>query len=561
MLNFIHLKSPSSPGQPPLGFPLKPSITIFVGPNNSGKSLVLREITNLCANGSRGDHTLILKNIEFDHVDEKVARADYQAMRRLANPGEKIQEGFSPVVFQGRDDMMNDNVYFLGRTQPNQHTSFFASFYLKPLTLSLDGATRIALLNDAPRGDLKKPGNPLARIFTDDAKREEWRKAIHDAFELYPGIDATVGSDLSIRFGLTPPPRERTLEEDIINWMRQARPLGSVSDGVKAFSGILLQLIAGDPRIIVVDEPEAFLHPSLARTLGKALATAAHSEGKYVFASTHSSEFLMGAIQSGAVVNIVRLTFGNGNATARLLPNEELVTMMNDPMLRSVGVLSGLFFNNVIVSEGDSDRAFYQEINERLVAKDDVRGISHALFLNADNKDTIPAILSPLRKLGIPAAGIFDLDVVIEGGGKWTRLIESIGLPEGQHQASHTTRQYLFERLTEAAPTGTPKKEKYFKRNGGVSLLLNDDQEAADNFCGDLARYGMFIVQGGEVESWLESLSLPSKEAGWRAAIFSAMGSDPKKQPYVEPADGDVWDFIGHIGEWMENPNRRGIPT
>jgi hypothetical protein len=53
-------------------------------------------------------------------------------------------------------------------------------------------------------------------------------------------------------------------------------------------------------------------------------------------------------------------------------------------MLRSVGVLEGLFYNYVIVGEADADRAFYQEINERLPA-------------------AIPKIIEPLRKLGIPS--------------------------------------------------------------------------------------------------------------------------------------------------------------
>jgi hypothetical protein len=35
-------------------------------------------------------------------------------------------------------------------------------------------------------------------------------------------------------------------------------------DGIKAFTGIVTAVIAGDPRILLVDEPEAFLHPALA---------------------------------------------------------------------------------------------------------------------------------------------------------------------------------------------------------------------------------------------------------------------------------------------------------
>jgi predicted ATP-dependent endonuclease of OLD family len=42
-----------------------------------------------------------------------------------------------------------------------------------------------------------------------------------------------------------------------------------MSDGVRAFTGIITEVIAGDPNILLIDEPEAFLHPSLAYKLGK----------------------------------------------------------------------------------------------------------------------------------------------------------------------------------------------------------------------------------------------------------------------------------------------------
>ncbi|MBS0252416.1 MAG: ATP-binding protein [Proteobacteria bacterium] len=560
MLTAIKLKLASSRGKAPLSFSLQPSVTIFVGPNNSEKSLLLREINALCKDGSNGPHTRILDTLQFEGVDEQTAQIDLKKIQRAISPGEALQPGQSSIWLNGGHSVVDNQTYLIGRKQPNQHLSLYAYYYLSGLTLWLDGATRIGLLNQVPPGDLKAPVAPLAKIFMNDPMRTKWRTEVHNAFELYPAIDATVGNILSVRFGSTPPSKERSFEEENIDWMKAARPLEEVSDGVKAFSGILLQVFAGDPKVILIDEPEAFLHPSLARTLGKSLATAAHSEDKFVFVSTHSSEFVMGAIQSGAVVNIVRLTHDAGVGTARLLPNDDLVQMMNDPMLRSVGVLSGLFFNNVVVTEGDTDRAFYQEVNERLLAAGDPRAIPHALFLNADNKDTIPAIVGPLRKLGIPAVGVFDLDVVREGKTKWTRLLEGSGLPSGQHEASHKLRQNVLENLVKAAPKEAAKPEIYFKRNGGIELLKGDQREAANNFCDDLEKYGSFIVRKGEVESWLKHLSLPSKDGGWRAAIFGAMGSDPKKEPYVYPAKGDVWDFVGSIKKWLTDPTRKGIP-
>lgn len=40
---------------------------------------------------------------------------------------------------------------------------------------------------------------------------------------------------------------------------------------------------------------------------------------------------------------------------------------MQNPLLRSIGVFNALFYNAVVVTEADADRAFYQEINERLL--------------------------------------------------------------------------------------------------------------------------------------------------------------------------------------------------
>lgn len=481
-------------------------------------------------------------------------------MARKADPGENINPEHVPVMLEGQRSQIYPLHYYNARQNPNGHLNWFAPYYLGPSTLSLDGATRIGYLNSHARGDLKYPTAPLSQIFTDDPKRAKWRKIVSDAFGLYPGIDATEGNQLSVRFGKTEPQRERTLEQDILDWMREALPLEAVSDGVKAFSGILLQIYAGDPKVIIIDEPEAFLHPSLARTLGGELATAARDEQKFVFVSTHSADFLMGAIQSGAIINIVRLTWGNDTATARLLPNTELATLMNDPMLRSVGVLSGLFFQNVIVTEADADRAFYQEVNDRLISTHDFRAIPHALFLNADNHQTIPAIVAPLRKLGIPAAAIPDLDVIKRGGVEWTRQLDACGMPTAQQPANRDLRQAVLDALIAAAPSGIQNPDNYFKTAGGIDILAKSDREAAENFCDELAKYGLFIVRIGEVEAWLKHLGVPQKTNGWRAKIFAAMGSNPSEPNYVRPKNDDVWEFMGSIRTWLSNPTRRGIP-
>ena len=568
MITKLLLKIGSSIDSPPITIPIPPSVTIFIGPNNSGKSLVLREIRNFCRNGQSGPHNHILDALEFAPVDESTAQAELKSMSRLPSSGEVIPEQHIAI----KQTRTNQTViytpnYVASRLNPNgEHRGTFTNYFLGDRTLDLDGKRRISLLDPTPRGDLGDPRTPLASILMNDPGRQSWQDKIYDALGIYPGINALIGDQLSVRFGETRPAGERALEQPIVEWMQHAALLENVSDGVKSYAGILLELDAGSPEVIIVDEPEAFLHPSLAGRLGRELANAAVEKKKHVFAATHSAHFLMGAIESGATINIVRLTRRGKIATARVLDSATLLAMKNDPLLRSVGVLDGLFFEHVIVTEADADRAFYAEINHRLGAMDDPRHIPHSLFLNARGKDTVQRIIDPLRRIGIPSVAVVDLDLVKSKGEVFTRHLQAARCPALLHQAFHDTKTKILNALEATTPDGEDKK-KYFKIAGGVDLLKGDDKVAANQFFDQLAICGYFVVRQGEVEHWLRP-QLPNiirnkdktGDESWQANIFEAMGSDPKSDTYITPTPGDVWEFIGELRKWLQNPERRGIP-
>ena len=83
---------------------------------------------------------------------------------------------------------------------------------------------------------------------------------------------------------------------------------------------------------------------------------------------------------------------------------------MRDPLLRSTNVLNALFHRGAIVCESDVDRSFYQEVNARLLV--DSAGIRDSVFLNAQNKQTVRRLVEPLRKMGIPAVAVVDIDIL-----------------------------------------------------------------------------------------------------------------------------------------------------
>ncbi|SPJ27187.1 hypothetical protein TRM7615_00670 [Falsiruegeria mediterranea M17] len=192
----------------------------------------------------------------------------------------------------------------------------------------------------------------------------------------------------------------------------------------------------------------------------------------------------MGAVESGVSVRIVRLQYQDGVATACMLDSDDLKQFMTAPLLRSANVLSGLFAQSVVVTEADTDRAFYQEINTRLLTEGKGRGVENAVFLNAQNKQTVPRIVGLLRKMGVPAAGIVDLDVVAEGRTPWVNQMEGIGVPSALRLPFESLHKTTFDHLKNAS---TNPDKKGYKTEGGTALLSGQNKEAADSLFSQLA--------------------------------------------------------------------------
>lgn len=554
------MKAGSSPGKPGLTFQLAP-VTVFVGPNNSGKSRALVEIEEQITKPKSMEGQIVqtikfyawersafeseLQKISVDPLTGETLNADHVLLEKL-----RPQNNSAVRVQLHRSELIADAI------KPNERSRHYYASYLSLFTLRLDGMSRLSLTDDQPAGDLLKvASNHLAKLFLDREARTKVRRIVHDAFGKYLVIDPTNVGQLRLRLSNRAPEDDREeqgWDERARTFHADASPVAAASDGVKAFVGMLTTLIAGEPNITLIDEPEAFLHPTLSARLGKEITTALTDSDQRLFVATHSASFLMGCVQGGASINIVRVTYDSGISTARLLAQDRLVPLMRNPLLRSIGVLDALFYNAVVVTEADADRAFYQEINERLLQARDPRGIEGCLFLNAQNKQTVWDIVHPLRELGIPAIGIVDIDVLKEGGTVWAKPMNGAFIPPISHQALGAERAALLAAFKQ---TG-----KDMKRDGGIDLLGNAEREACENFFLKLADYGMFIVPTGEVEFWLQTLQLNRGKSSWLNTVFEAMGDDPTSPNYVRPAQGDVWDFLGRIANWVKDPLRKGVP-
>jgi NAD(P)-dependent dehydrogenase (short-subunit alcohol dehydrogenase family) len=568
MLRSILLQFGSAASGEPLRFEPGP-MTIFVGPNNSGKSLTLQEIEDFIESGGRAPH-IILDRIELDlpswkeverlllerRLDDAPSRSVREGwirVSRLKPVGEHVKKRQTDTAEPPGERLVSlDSVSraLAGDTlQPGDAGVLFRDV-VSLFTLRLDGRTRLALTLPRPAGDLQEhPSNFLMALFKNDEARRRIRELTADAFGMHFVIDPTGVTHLRIRMASRPPSgaaEEQSLGVEARSYHAGATPIDELSDGIKAFTGLAAAVLSAEYRVMLIDEPEAFLHPPLTRKLGRRLTEIASERGANVIAATHSPEFLMGCIQSGERVNIVRMTYREGVPGATFLPARKLQGLMRDPLLRSTGVLNALFHEGAVICEADADRVFYQEINERLVAAGS-GGVDGALFLNAQNKQTIRKILRPLREMGIPAAAVVDLDI-FKSRDDLDDLMRAGYVPTILRTAWEGMRRRLDRAIKPA-----------MYKDGGLETLGREPRDEARRLLENLASYGIFVVPVGELECWLGELEVGGHGPDWLTRVFEKMGLDPEEASYLHPTGGGVWSFVGLVADWIADPHRKGL--
>lgn len=563
LIESLSLRSGSSGSGAPLTFS-PATVNVFVGPNHSGKSLLLREIATAIQDPQQARNRKVLSDIVFTEFEEHRRGNLVDELRAAAQPSTGAPE--SNVVLSKahwREEFSRPHFEQL-LTQvpvlrdPGQH-QYFRRFFLAGTWLSLGGAERLNMLQATKREPPNRAHyyvHVLSRLFYSDEKRKALQQIVKEAFQTHFVIDP-LGENFEAKLSAVEPALnvERSLGSEAVEFFAKALSMNEMSDGVRAFCGSIAAVVASDANVILIDEPEAFLHPALVVKLAKELCKRAQQNRQQVFVATHSAPFLLGCIQAGIDINIIRLTYSEGSATSRILSQSDVVPLMRQPLPRSIGALTGIFYQAVIVTEADADRAFYDEINHRCLSAGDRRGIPDGLFLNAQNWQTTARIIGPLRALGVAAAAIVDADLLLETkSDAFQKLMESAGMPPSSRQALGQLRGQLHALLK---PRASDLKRQ------GLACVSGSEKQDLQNFIDQLGSVGVFIVSVGELEGWLPGLKRESWNGKneWLLRTFEAMGESTNDASYLKPADDDVWDFVGRIRKWLSDPSRLGMPN
>jgi hypothetical protein len=176
---------------------------------------------------------------------------------------------------------------------------------------------------------------------------------------------------------------------------------------MRSFIGVMLAVVTGSHPVMLIDEPEAFLHPPQARLLGRRLASEARDV--QVLVATHSIDFLLGLLQSEAPnLTVVRLTRTGDVNAVRVLAHDQIGQLWGDPLLASSRILDGLFHRGVVLCEGDADARYYGAVLDSA----DADRAHDLLFTHCGGKARMPMVIRALSSLDVPVAAIADFDVL-----------------------------------------------------------------------------------------------------------------------------------------------------
>jgi ABC-type transporter Mla maintaining outer membrane lipid asymmetry ATPase subunit MlaF len=527
-------------------------LVVFVGPNNVGKTATLRDVLQILR-GRKGHIVLGLETRKSGDADAVVEWLEGRYTRDYSYPhwykgwGAHVQ--FSDV----KEGWKRANA--LGEL-----TEFFCRLV----------GTEERLAASAPADNLdvltEPCDKPLQGLVGNKAIEKQLSKATVEAFDITLFLDRWSGKKICIRSGEVPEGDPWT--PSFLNEVRKQIPLQYQGDGIRSFAGCILEGVLAPHPVVLIDEPEAFLHPQHARILGRMLA-ATKATDRQLFIATHSLHLLLGLLDSvETVIRVVRVRRDGDTNPICELRDEQVKEVWKDPLLRASNVLEGVFHDKVVICEGDADCRFYSCVLDALIGAHTPVRRPDVMFTSCGGKARMPLVIRALKALDVTVNAVVDFDVMQNGkelreivesyGSAWgdlepqwkqvsgalSQVAPSLSLAEVRSRVSELlnrasgpyldekTRASLLDCLRTASPWAAAK------RAGKSSLPSGGPTEAFMDLTGRLRKMGVFIVECGELERFVPSLG--SHGPAW---VNEALRKDLANDPELAPAREFVRDL------------------
>lgn len=284
----------------------------------------------------------------------------------------------------------------------------------------LDSSTRLNLVKTVNGFNPHEQGptNILQSLLVQKESESFLQKAFTDAFKMEIKLDWSTFVKLSLLIAKKLP----TIPDDpqkAFPITKDIKKIDTEGDGFRSFIGIILSILLSKDRIILLDEPEPFLHPAQARFLGKWIADNSDKLNGQLIIATHSSNFLNGILSSEKPVDVYRLNREDDKTLYNLIPPTATKKLTTSSLLSSQRVLEAIFHKGVVVCEADADRAIYQGVSVVEFNNQEI------LFIHSHNKQTLKHVAQLLIDAKIPVSVIADIDLFNDES-DYKKLIETL---------------------------------------------------------------------------------------------------------------------------------------
>jgi len=505
--------------------------TVLVGPNNVGKSRTLRDIHDYFVDGPGAncvilDEVIIEKPKTFDEL--------FLGLQKAPDPTHTDRDRVSGILsnLTSGTFIQIDTKHHQERFERNGDFRFAFGSISKFRVSYLDAESRlkVAKATKSHNPHVQPPGNLLQGLFAaQDDTETVLRKAFSETFAMDLRLDYSGMQDLALRVA-------KRFEEipadprDAYPVLQKYGRLDEQGDGFRSFVGVVLSLLLSQGRVVLLDEPEAFLHPAQSRQLGLWIASHAATVPGQIIVATHNASFLSGILASGETVDIFRMNRTGDVTEYACIPPDATRSLVDSPLLSSQRVLESIFYRGVVVCEADADRAVYQTVATRFLSDQET------MFVHAHNKQSVPKVVELLRAARIPVAAIVDLDA-LSSAGDLRKLVLSLSdeaaAVEIVQQREHVTGKLgvptdddtvreIRERTAEflgqleadehdlSGARGALNRLRklasdwYDLKTKGVDALPSDAQEVCRALIESCAAQGLFLVPVGELECWMD---------------------------------------------------------
>jgi len=468
------------------------SILVIVGPNNSGKTSILREIEEKVISPNES-------SLNLGKVITSISKIDKSKLVNHLVNGLNLKEdnSYGSPRYEGFGAKIS--------LYSSDTTIKFEGDVISAFILYVDTITRLQVIQPTTNISLTYDAftHPIHYLIRYEELEDTLNKYVRDVFDFDVILNLYRGQEIHLMIGDKPKFTENKTRFETAQIYDSLIPLRSQGDGIKGYIGVLISIIAAVQKVILIDEPENFLHPPQANKLGKLIGNYSKLNEKQIFLTTHSLDFLKGILDSNnQKLQIIRI---NKSHVVSALDNKICNEIWHDPVLKSSNLLDGLFHDMVIICEADADVKFYSLIFDHIGNQDDI------LFIPSYGKDKVIKMQDVLNKLGVDNKCILDFDSIADK--EFIKKICSI------NSISFDSIKSDYEPIFEFLKS---KNKDDFKR-AGCHILSSGIQSNYTNLKNILNENNIFLVEEGELESFIKSKK--GKSGKWLNEVLTDIAS------------------------------------